>query len=308
MEGATGDVGVRPTQDLVGETTSRDGTRIAFYATAKPAGTARTIVLAQGLAAPRMVWDPIVRYLADRYRVVTWDYRGLYRSGRPRDGETGFTIERHAEDLEAVLHATETARAAVIGWSMGAQVALESYRRAPARHPVLVLVNGTFGRPHDHANAGVWALDRARPAMRLALRHPGAAKRLLSSLSGRPALTDWLQRLGVVGVTAHESGLDELVRQLGDLDVDAFVRCLEAIGAHDAARFLPDVLAPTLVITGDHDRVTSHGLSQRMVRRLSRAELVVIPGGTHFTPLEFPELVALRVEGFLRDHGFAPGG
>jgi pimeloyl-ACP methyl ester carboxylesterase len=290
-----------------GETLSLDGTRIAFYATDPPRVGAKTVVLAPGLGAPRQAWDPIVEYLADRYRIVTWDYRGLYGSERPRAaGPDAFSIEKHAEDLERVLAATGTASAAIVGWSIGGQVALESYRRDPSRVASLVLVNGTFGRPHELASAGVWALDRARPAMRLALRFPGASKRLLAGATRRPSLTTWLQRLGVLGITAHESGLDELVRRVGGVDVDAFVHNLEAIGRHDAGRILPGVRVPVLVITGDHDVVTSHGLSQRMVRRLPRAELVVVPGGTHFTPLEFPELVALRIERFFRDHGFAP--
>jgi hypothetical protein len=40
-----------------------------------------------------------------------------------------------------------------------------------------------------------------------------------------------------------------------------------------------------------------------MARTLPGGELLLIPGGAHTTPIEYPELIALRIERFYRDHG-----
>jgi pimeloyl-ACP methyl ester carboxylesterase len=42
------------------------------------------------------------------------------------------------------------------------------------------------------------------------------------------------------------------------------------------------------------------------VRDVPAAELLVVPGGTHYVAVEFPELVNLRVEKFLRERGYLP--
>jgi hypothetical protein len=41
-----------------------------------------------------------------------------------------------------------------------------------------------------------------------------------------------------------------------------------------------------------------------MARQIPRAEILVVRGGTHYTAVEFPELVSLRIERFYREHRF----
>jgi pimeloyl-ACP methyl ester carboxylesterase len=47
-------------------------------------------------------------------------------------------------------------------------------------------------------------------------------------------------------------------------------------------------------------------LSVKMHAAIPGSELLVLPGGTHVGPLEHPDLVALRLEKYLRDHFPAP--
>ena len=71
------------------EAVSRDGTRIAYYCARPPRPDAPTVILANGLGGPRLAWRALVDYLGDRYRFITWDYRGLYASSRPSNtGQT----------------------------------------------------------------------------------------------------------------------------------------------------------------------------------------------------------------------------
>jgi pimeloyl-ACP methyl ester carboxylesterase len=98
---------------------------------------------------------------------------------------------------------------------------------------------------------------------------------------------------------------EDLVRYLDDLaDVDAalFVRLLASAAVHDASDHLPRIAAPTLIIAGEEDSFTPMWLSVKMHAAIPASELLVLPGGTHVGPLEHPELCALRLEKFLRDH------
>jgi pimeloyl-ACP methyl ester carboxylesterase len=61
------------------------------------------------------------------------------------------------------------------------------------------------------------------------------------------------------------------------------------------------VRVPTLAITGEKDLFTPLETSRSIVDRIPGAELMVVQGGTHYTPVEFPMVVNLRIEKFLRE-------
>lgn len=62
--------------------------------------------------------------LAERYRLIAIDLRGHGRSGKP-DEESGYLdAQAWADDVARVLDALELQRVVLVGWSMGARVAL----------------------------------------------------------------------------------------------------------------------------------------------------------------------------------------
>src|SRR5919201_4218525 len=68
-------------------------------------------------------WKFQVPYFARNFRVVTFDGRGNGRSDRPLDA-AAYAQSEFVADALAVLDATETERAAVVGFSLGGQRAL----------------------------------------------------------------------------------------------------------------------------------------------------------------------------------------
>jgi pimeloyl-ACP methyl ester carboxylesterase len=282
---------------------SFDGTEIAYHVTPAPYPGAPWIVLANGLGGGTLVWRGQIDYLRDRYRFVSWDYRGLYGSERPRpDRADGYAVSAHAKDLMAVLAAERIEQAGFVAWSLGVQVVLEAFTALGDRARSLVLVNGCWGHPLDGLTPvpGLRAtilpfLDLFRRA-----RSFGAASHRL--IGGRDAAR-WLRRLGVVGRSADDAALAELAASVGTLDLDAFLRNLRAFGAHDADTALAAIAVPVLVIAGERDPLIPRVTAQQMARRIRRAELDVVRDGAHCAPIEYPELIALRIERFYREHG-----
>jgi pimeloyl-ACP methyl ester carboxylesterase len=72
----------------------------------------------------------------------------------------------------------------------------------------------------------------------------------------------------------------------------------------DATELLEHVTVPVLVLAGDRDVLVPLRVARKMARRIPEAELTVLPGATHYAPIEYPELISLRVEKFLRDIGY----
>src|SRR4030042_5417878 len=74
----------------------------------------------------------------------------------------------------------------------------------------------------------------------------------------------------------------------------------QAMVRHDTYERLPQIKAPTLVITGDVDRIIPAGNSQILASRIPNAESVIVKSAGHgFT--ESPEATTAILD-FLRRH------
>lgn len=283
---------------------SFDGTEIAYHTTRAPSADAPTVVLANGLGGTWHAWRGQMEYLADRYRFITWDYRGLFASARPSpDVDAAYAVDRHVRDLEAVLAAEKIERASLVGWSLGVQIVLEVFRRTPARVRSLVLINGTYGRPLDTLTPLPGARAVLPPLLDVLRRGHAVAARVARRAVRRPDAAGWLRRFGLIGRTFDDARFAELAQAFETLAFEPYFRALKAAGEHDAERVLSSINVPALVIAGDRDRMTPRALAQQMARRIPEAEILVVPGGTHYVPVEYPELVSLRLERFFRENG-----
>jgi pimeloyl-ACP methyl ester carboxylesterase len=285
---------------VVTRSLSVNGAELAVHDTG---GEGPPLVLAGGLGGPFCGWRHQLDYLSDRYRMVGWDYRGLFGSTVPEHESPSYSVSEHADDFENVLSACGIARAPFIGWSMGVQVVLELYERHPEMVSHLVLINGTWGRPLETLPIPVLRQLLPRLLAR-ASRLSQTGGRLLRRATEWPETVLWLKRLGIVGSTLDEELFREVATEFGNVNLEVYLKTLRALGEHDASHVLESIEVPALVITGDRDPFTPRQLAQRMARRIPGGEILVVRGGTHYTPIEYPELVNLRIEKFLREHGY----
>jgi len=282
---------------------SFDGTCLARHTV----GDGPPILLCNGLGGSYKAWAHQIDYLADRYRFLSWDYRGLYGSEPPADPEA-LTVADHARDAIAVLDAAHEERAVLAGWSMGVAVALEVFRLAPERVAGLALVNGVAGGLFSGV-LGRPALGELLPrALRVLSFAPGVTEALTRRVVRMPETVQWAKRLGLAAGTLDEAIFSELAGSFGDLDMQIYMRILELLGQYDARPFLPEVDVPTLVVAGERDSFTPRKAMRLMADAIPGAEMMVVPGGTHYVAVEYPELVNLRIEKFLRERGWPPRG
>jgi pimeloyl-ACP methyl ester carboxylesterase len=274
--------------------TRRDGAPLAGYL----AGSrGPLIVLANGLGGPVAAFRHQIQHFERCSRVMTWDYRGLYGSQGDVPPER-VDVAAHADDLEDLLSAVSEERAVVVGWSMGVQVALELVRRAPERVQKLVLISGAHGRPM--ANLRLPLADRFLPALIERLRpYARLGSRWVARAARSRGAVDLVRRARLVNPRVGTDELQEIARAFGSLDFDVYLRTLAALEEHDATSALERLHVPTLVIAGARDPLFSPRLAEKLTAQIDRAELYVVPGATHYAPLEFPELVNARIERFL---------
>jgi pimeloyl-ACP methyl ester carboxylesterase len=276
---------------------ARDGAKLRAYV----AGTeGPTLVLASGLGGPLSAWRYQIAHFAQRYQVVSWDYRGLFDSALAHPDDP-VDVASQADDLTRVLDHLGTEQAVVVGWSMGVQVALEHYRNRPDRTTHLVLINGTAGRPFD----GLFVPGAGRllpPLIDRAHRYHRAGGRLLRRAARTRSVLDVFQRMGTLTTALPPDLLEELALEFAQIDVGVYLRTLRALGQHDAAAELGGINVPALVIAGGRDVFTPKKQAEHLARAIERAELVVVPEATHYAATEYPDLVNQRIEAFLTRH------
>ena len=277
---------------------AKDGTRLAIHRTGQGP---LEVVLANGLGGPFFGWRPILDRFASECSFYSWDYRGLYGSDAPHDRDT-LSVECAVEDQIALMEHFGLEKVVVGGWSMGVQVALEFYRRYPERVAGMFLLNGTYGKIFNTAFRTPFSQYLLPPAL-LALRRiapfAGFAIRRFANWSGTIPLA---AKLRLVDPRIDREVFRQVAKEFGRLDLDLYFDSLNRLSLHDAEDVLPTVEVPVLIIAAEHDMMTPADVTEKMVREMRRAELFIVPGGSHYCLLEYPDIVSDRLRRFLVEH------
>ena len=107
---------MRACQPVVDGYVERDGVKV--YYEVFGAGEPTVLLLPTWSVMHSRHWKMQIPYLARHCRVLTFDGRGNGRSDRPTEPEA-YAESEFAADALAVMDATQTARAVIVGFSMG---------------------------------------------------------------------------------------------------------------------------------------------------------------------------------------------
>jgi pimeloyl-ACP methyl ester carboxylesterase len=269
-----------------------------FYERRGLAAIDQAVVLLDGIGCDGYVWKYLAPALARVAHVVHPHYRGHGRSAAPRDPER-VSVPDLADDVAAVLDDAGVERAAVIGHSIGVQVALETARRHPGRVVGLGLLCGSPGDLLKTFRRST-ALEVALPTMRDAVaRAPWLARLFFRHMVPTRLAFDIATKVEVNPELLAMADFMPYLRGFSQLDAAFFLAMLAAVGQHSARDFLPSLRKPTLVIAGGRDNFTPPELSREMAEAIADAEFLLVPDGSHTAPLERPDEFERAVLGFL---------
>lgn len=276
-----------------------DGTRL-YYSVSGADDAPVDILLCDGIGCDGFIWVYLRPYLEELGRVIHLHMRGHGRSEEPRD-PTRVTIPDLARDWE-VVRAVEGADRPVValGHSMGVQVTLElCHRRPDWRWLGLSLLCGTF----EHAPSNfhdTQMLERVLPLLQRGADLGGAAlERIWRRLVNFPFAVSVAQLTEVSAALTRKRDIERYLKHLGRMKPRTFLATLSAAGDHSARSYLAELTCPVLIIAGEKDNFTPARLSVEMAALLPLAELDVVVGGTHATPIEHTIEVNQRVRQWL---------
>ncbi|MDQ1024440.1 3-oxoadipate enol-lactonase/4-carboxymuconolactone decarboxylase [Streptomyces umbrinus] len=232
--------------------------------------TAPPLLLGPSLGTSTALWDKVAPELSVTHRVVRWDLPGHGHSPAGLIGP-GATVADLAALVLALADSLGLDRFSYAGVSLGGAVGLHLAVHHPERVERLAVICSSA-----HFNGSKPWEERAA-----LVREEGLAE-LAKSADSR-----WF----TPGFT-----VPELVEDHRTADPDAYAACCDALAAFDIRERLPEIGAPTLLVTGREDPATPPAHLREIADAVPGAALVEIPGASHLAPAQCPEavLTALR--------------
>lgn len=275
------------------ETVSADGTRVRYTILGDDGPW---VVLCAGFMCPDNFWATLAGPLAETHRVAVLNYRSVGASGDPRDpgfrarhlSPADYRIERFADDVEAVMAAEDVTDAAVLGHSMGCQVALQTWRQAGDRVASLHLLAGPYASPL-HTFYGNRLGAYAFPLVYFGLPWlPRTVQRGITRLPRLPIAMDVARRARALGPLTPDEGMDLYFRHFGEVDPLIILKIIRGMHEFDAGPWLHEVDVPTSILLGGRDTFCPPQVAETMHAVLPDSELTRIADATHGVPIEYP--------------------
>ena len=259
----------------------------ALYHEIWGSGAAGDLVLLHGWSLNLRVWDGLVRLLAPSFRIIAIDLPGHGRSDwDPRASTPAAQAWRVHETLAPL-----TERYALLGWSLGGQLALDLAAALPAGIERLALIATT---PKFLKSAN-WRCGTPRPLL----------ARLVHRLhsEGERAVSDFLALLAS-GSAPHtaarvRSKLRAALRTHGTACPEALTAGLARLRHPDLRRALPMVRVPALVVAGQRDRIIRPTAVRALAHALPDARYLEVAGAAHAPFLSHPVQFARELSRFL---------
>jgi 3-oxoadipate enol-lactonase len=240
---------------------------------------APVVMLSHSLGSDLSMWDPQMKVLEARFRVLSYDTRGHGQSEVP---EGAYTLDQLVDDAAALLEALKIDRVHFIGLSMGGMIAQGLALKHPGRIESLVLCDTSAMIPEAAQAVIQERIDTARR-------------------EGLAALVDGtLARWFTPGYLKRKTSEAELIRRIFLATPAAgYIGCTEAIRRLNYLEALTRIQCPALILVGAEDPGTPVAASQAIHAKIAGSKLVVIPAASHLSNIEQAEGFNTNIVEFL---------
>jgi pimeloyl-ACP methyl ester carboxylesterase len=243
-------------------------TKLHFLDT-NPSGT-QAVLLLHGLGATGASWTLQLPALTGAgFRPIAPDAPGFGDS--PYDGR-GWSASRGAAELAALLVELGTGPVHVVGLSMGGVIAQQFVHDFPQLTRKLVLVSTFSALRPDDLSGWIYFLRRILAVSVFGLR---AQARVVA---------------GRIFPNPDQAPLREmLIETISRADPRAYRGAMRALGLYDSRKWLAQIQAPTLVVTGTADSTVSPTRQKLLLEGIPGAHQVVIQDAGHALTIDHAE-------------------
>jgi len=250
--------------------------QVTDYGSANP-----PLIFVHAFPLDSRMWNEQAEYFKDKFRVITYDVRGLGKSYK--DEKDVYTMETYADDLLSIIKELALENVNVCGLSMGGYIILRAVQKEPALFSKIILAD-TKADADD--NTGL--LGRA--AMINKLQTQG--KDFL--------LTEFLPKLISEEGLKNENLSSNLKEIITSQDATGIAKAVTAIALRlNHLENLLKISAPVLIVIGEKDKLTPLENSQKMDFLITDSRLEIIKNAGHISNMENPQDFNKAIENFL---------
>jgi pimeloyl-ACP methyl ester carboxylesterase len=229
--------------------------------------------------------------LRDRYQVIAFNQRGVGASSPTPDD---YTVRLFAQDTLALLDALGLGPAHLLGFAIGASIALTAARLRPDRVRSLVLAGAGAGEPPRETRVVPTGIQRELDEHGYEGYVRGHA--LNDDFAFSP--DNYRER------PERAQALADAMWEHAAATQDEFLKHVLARQGYVTTEGIADVRAPALVLCGDEDNVargtsTPVGVAHALAEGLPNARLVLVPKTRHMLFWESPDACWAAVRDFL---------
>jgi pimeloyl-ACP methyl ester carboxylesterase len=244
------------------------------------------LLLIAGYGCDRTIWSLVAPILAERYRVITFDNRGI---GQSSGNASSISIRQMADDAAALLASLGIASAHVAGHSMGGMVAQELTLHHPDKVRSLTLLSS-------------WAqLDARGTAI---IESWGDLANKFDAETITRVILPWLYTSAFYNRPGAIEQIIELVlANPNPPSPEVQYQQSRAISASNTSDRLEKIQCSTLVAVGREDILVPIRCSEQLAAAIRGAKLAVLDNTGHGMLIETPTEVANTMSAFLNQLG-----
>ncbi|MFD6951722.1 sigma factor sigB regulation protein rsbQ [Nocardiopsis sp. TSRI0078] len=246
------------------------------------------VVLAHGFGCDQNMWRLVVPALAERYRVVLFDYVGSGGSDPSAWSEERYSsLEGYAQDVVEVCRELDLDRAVFVGHSVSAMVGVLAARAVPERIRALVMVAPSPRYIDDEGYRGGFTA--------------GDIDELLDSLESN--YLGWSSAVApmIMGTPERPELEQELTDSFCATDPDMARVFARTTFLSDNRADLRGVEVPTLVLESARDLIAPREVGSFVHSAIPSSRLVTLDATGHCPHLSAPQATAEAVLDFLED-------
>jgi 3-oxoadipate enol-lactonase len=213
------------------------------------------------------MWKPQIEFFSRKFRVITYDVRGL---GKSKSDNNTFTMETYANDLLEVVNYFNAGKVHACGLSMGGYILQRAFIKNPEAFKSLTLADTRSERDDDN---GLINRSQVIENLRAGKRNEFATEFLQKLINKKsyenPGIKNFLEDIIAENTTEGICG--------------AQLALATRVNSKD---YLNKINVPVLILVGEDDILTPPSAAEVMKSLIPDSEMKIIKNSGHMSNLE----------------------
>jgi len=256
------------------------------------------IILLHGIGLSCSVWNWTAKRLSERHNVLCFDMRGHGDGEKP---PSGYTFPDLAKDLSEIIKALGLTQPLIVGHSAGGSAAIIAHAFEPGLLGPSLIIDSRVGGSRELSS---------RPEMQ---DRPSRTRRKRLIWESREAMREAYRARSVFQSWDEEIFNDYINGATRILpDGRSELKCPPEIEATlyeertslNTSPYLSNMKADILLFLGNYPGAQTLGDAgiQEFLDKVEGSQVKVSPMGSHFLPMEYPELLLAEIKQFISNH------